>query len=221
VQASVGSHCLDCVKAAQPPVTERVRRWNAGQPLIATKVLLGLNVAVFLIGLYGPWVAGGEWYRLVTSGFVHLGLLHLAMNMWVLWILGQLLEPPLGRLRFVSLYFASLLAGAAGVLILDPNALTVGASGAIFGLLGAAVIGLRHRGINIWRTGIGQVLIINLVLTFTIPGISIGGHIGGLVGGFAAGWVLLHPMAHLRRPMDLLAPLVVGVVSVVICVAIA
>ncbi len=236
MQAAVGSQCVDCVRAARPPAVERARRWNASQPLLVTYVIIAINVAVLVLaalqgaklldgegtvannlGLFGPFVADGEWYRVVTAGFVHAGIIHLAMNMWVLWTLGRLLEPTLGHLRFAALYGAGMLAGAAGALVVDPNALTVGASGAIFGLLAAAAVGLRHRGVDIWRSGIGQVLVINLVFTFAVPGISIGGHIGGLIGGGLAGWVLLHPLAPRRAPMDLLGPLAVALVSLMVC----
>ena len=143
--------------------------------------------------LFGPLVEQGEWYRLLTSGFVHFGIIHLAFNMLLLFQLGQLLEPEIGRIRFALLYFAALLAGSAGVLLLDPNAPTGGASGAVFGLMGAAFIGLRNRGVNPMTTGLGTTLLLNLLLTFSIANISIGGHIGGLLGGAVAGWVVLAP----------------------------
>ena len=178
--------------------SERLRRWNAGQTVIATKPIIAANVLVFLIGLSGGNLVNGErsvqfdlglsavplrngeWYRLITSGFTHAGLLHLGLNMWFVWVLGQMLERALGPVRFTLLYFAALLAGSAGALIADPFALTVGASGAAFGLLGAMVVGMRQRGMSVLRSNIGMLLILNLVLTFAIPGIAIGGHIGGL-----------------------------------------
>jgi membrane associated rhomboid family serine protease len=142
-------------------------------------------------GLFGPLVAEGEWYRLITSGFLHAGLLHLAMNMYLLYLLGSALEPAFGRARFAAVYSTSLLCGSLGVMLLDPNALTVGASGAVFGLMGALFLAFRARGINPWSTGIGPTIAINLVFTFTIPGISIGGHVGGLLGGLASAWLLI------------------------------
>ena len=122
--------------------------------------------------------------------------------MLVIWIAGAQLEPVLGRTRFTLLYFASLLAGSAGALLVTPNTLTIGASGAAFGLLGALAIGMRHRGIDIWRSGIGPLIAINLVITVAVPGISLGGHVGGLIGGLAAGWVLLKPRRPGVRPAD-------------------
>ena len=197
-----------------PPPTERIRRWNAHQHRLVTMLFIAINVAVFVYGairagtfvgrgtveldlaLFGPFVAEGEWYRVVTSGFAHAGVLHLAMNMFVIWMAGSQLEPLLGRLRFTLLYVASLLAGSAGVLLVSPNVFTVGASGAAFGLMGAMAVGMRHRGIDIWRAGVGTVILINLLITVTVPGISLGGHLGGLFGGIAAGWAMLRVAAQ-------------------------
>ncbi|HEX9258943.1 MAG TPA: rhomboid family intramembrane serine protease [Acidimicrobiales bacterium] len=167
-------------------------------------------------GLFGPAVADGEWYRLVTSGFVHFGLIHVGMNMLFIWQAGQLLEPGLGRLRFTLLYFASLLGGAAGALILTPNSLTAGASGAAFGLLGAAVVGLRQRGVPIMSTSLGTVLVLNLVLTFAISGISVGGHLGGLVAGGVCGAAILAPRAERRRALEIGVPIAMIFVAVVV-----
>jgi membrane associated rhomboid family serine protease len=140
--------------------------------------------------LYGPAVADGELWRLVTSGFLHGGLIHIGFNMYLLWILGQMLEPELGSVRFAALYLTSLLFGAFGALLVEPDALTVGASGAVFGLMGGAAIELRSRGINPFQTDIGMLILFNLGLSFVIPNISIGGHVGGLIGGALAALVL-------------------------------
>jgi membrane associated rhomboid family serine protease len=136
--------------------------------------------------LYGPLVADGEYWRLVTSGFLHAGFLHIAFNMYLLWWLGRLLEPALGHVRFAAIYFTSLLAGSFGALLLAPHTVTIGASGAVFGLMGAAVVEFRRRGIGVMESGIGILIIINLGFSFLFPGISIGGHIGGLIGGVLA-----------------------------------
>lgn len=221
IQASVGYHCPECVKAHQKAVPSIRRHIDP----IATKVLIGLNVLAYvvvavaggaqslmqlpgseladrlvLIGAVpgrsvgfevqpvpGLGVAEGEWWRLITGGFLHAGVLHLGMNMLLLWLLGQMLEPALGRPRFIALYVASLLGGAMGVMLVDPTSATVGASGAIFGLMGAAVVLQRSRGINPWQSGLGGLILINVLLTFGIPGISVGGHLGGLAGGLLAG----------------------------------
>jgi membrane associated rhomboid family serine protease len=142
-------------------------------------------------GLWGPMVSSGEWWRLVTSGFLHANVLHIGSNMLALFFIGRGLEPALGALRLGLIYGVSLAAGSLGVIILEPNALSIGASGAIFGLMGAYVVFARARGINIMQTGIGPVILLNLVITFTIPNISKGGHIGGLIGGAAMGWIVV------------------------------
>jgi membrane associated rhomboid family serine protease len=136
-------------------------------------------------GLWGPMVSSGEWWRLITSGFLHANVIHIGSNMLALFFIGRALEPALGSLRVGVIYFVSLAAGSLGVIILEPDALSIGASGAIFGLMGAFVIIARARGISIMQTGIGPVILLNLAITFTIPGISIGGHLGGLAGGAA------------------------------------
>jgi membrane associated rhomboid family serine protease len=207
VQAPVGFQCPSCVRGGPPG--PRPLRTLRREPYV-TWALIAASVAVFLPSLAGgaavagrgdidvarelalnaPAVASGEWWRLFSSGFVHYGLLHIGFNMFVLFQLGSLLEPALGRLRFAALYATALLGGSCGALLLDPNALTAGASGAVFGLMGAAVLGLWRRGIDPFKTGIGGLLAINLLLTFVIPGISVGGHLGGLAAGAAAGGAL-------------------------------
>lgn len=155
------------------------------------------------------------WYRLVTSGFLHFGVIHLAFNMYFLYVLGPLLEPGLGRVNYLLLYVASLLGGSLGVVLIDSGGITAGASGAVFGLLAAATVGLWRRGINPLSTGIGTALVLNLFITFAIPGISIGGHLGGAVAGAVCGAVMLAP-AHRRGPdwATLVTPIAVGLGSV-------
>jgi len=146
-------------------------------------------------------VAHGEWWRLVTSGFLHAGLLHIGMNMLILYWLGRMLEPAIGSVRFAAVYVTSLLAGSFGALLLTPHTFTVGASGAIFGLAGAAVVEMRSRQIPIMQSGLGTLILINLLFSFTSSGISIGGHVGGLIGGALAGLVL--QFADRRRSLAL------------------
>ena len=234
VQVAVGSQCLDCIKAARPDVKTRAKFWNARQPTLITYALIGINVAIYLwtasnrqnevrIILFKPFLQiNGEWYRLVTSGFLHFSLFHIGMNMLLLFQLGQLLEPAIGRVRFSLIYFSSLLAGSFGALIMDPNIPSGGASGAVFGLMAAAAIGLHRRGVNVFKTGIGTTLILNLVLTFTISGISVGGHVGGAIAGAACGYVILAPR-HIAMPKwaSYAAPLAVALVAVVGSLAIA
>jgi membrane associated rhomboid family serine protease len=149
-------------------------------------------------GLFGPAVADGEQYRIVTSAFLHAGLLHLGLNMFVLYFLGTLLEPAVGTARFVAIYAVSILGGSFLVLLIDPDQLTVGASGGIFGLMAAAFLIARHRGLDQLASQLGFFVIINLVFTFSISNISIGAHLGGLAGGALAG--LLITMVERRRP---------------------
>lgn len=210
--ASVGFQCPECVHSAagsSPHLTLGALRH--GRP-IATISLIVLNVVVYgLSGVnsYGGrlnidgatlylrgLLAGqcirsdGQWYRLITGGFLHAGLLHLGMNMFALWIIGQALEPVIGRLRFVLVYMVALLGGSAGVMLLSPNSPTIGASGAIFGMFGALLVVQLMRGVNAWQSGIISLIAVNLLFTFAIPGISIGGHVGGLITGAAAMGVL-------------------------------
>jgi membrane associated rhomboid family serine protease len=127
---------------------------------------------------------GGEWWRVITSGFLHEGIIHLGLNMFALYILGQVLEPAIGTARFVAVYLVSLLAGAVGALLLsDPNTFTIGASGAIYGLFLATIVIARQRGFTQVVQSLGFWLVLNLVFTFSVSGISIGGHLGGMVGG--------------------------------------
>ena len=164
-----------------------------------------------------PEIADGEIWRLLTAGFLHAGLVHLLFNAFALYVLGTLLEPAVGRLRFTIIYFVSLFAGSFGALVVEPDALTVGASGAIFGLMGAAVVVMRNRGINPMESGLGLWLGINLVFTFAIPGISIGGHLGGLIGGALAAFLMFDVADRLRMPAGAPALLgaCVGILSVV------
>lgn len=170
------------------PVVTYVLVGTIGVAFLGAMVLPLQQVLALFPPLVGP--AGGEWWRLITVGFAHAGLIHVGFNGYLLYLLGRMLEPALGGVRFGALYLAGLLGGSLGAVLLSPRSVTVGASGAVFGLMGAAMIGLRRRGVNPWRTDIGTLVILNLVLTFVIGGISIGGHIGGLAAGAAAGWAL-------------------------------
>jgi membrane associated rhomboid family serine protease len=232
VQASVGFHCPECARTGRQQVRSGRQAFaRAAFTPMVTYVLIALNAGVFLIDLVlgaelqgaggGLAVDGGllgagldqgqligvaydEWWRLVSGGFLHGGLLHVGMNMLMLYLLGPLLERELGKLNFALLYATSLIAGSLGVMLLSPFDLTVGASGALYGLLGGAVALQLSRGINPWTSGIGGLILINVLITFTIPGISIGGHLGGLVGGFVAGWVLVN--LDQRVPSRVVAP---------------
>jgi membrane associated rhomboid family serine protease len=227
---SVGMRCPECAGQKQKVVRAGA---TSDQPTL-TYILIGINVAVALGGMLsgGNAVGGGglggselladgsvsrfavedgEWWRILTAGFLHTGFLHLGFNMLALYVLGELLEPAIGRLRFALIYFASLLAGSFGALLLEPTDPTVGASGAVFGLMGAAFVVMRHRGINPMESGLGLWIGLNLLITFTIPNISIGGHIGGLVGGALAAFLLFDVRDRLRLPEVVPALLVAAI----------
>lgn len=170
------------------------------------------------LGLWGPAVADGEWYRMVTSGFLHYGIIHIAFNMYLLYMLGQMLEPAIGRVRFLLVYLAGLLGGSAGALILSPDAVSAGASGAVFGLLALAFVGYYLNGTNPMSTSIGSLLMINLLLTFLWSSrISVGGHLGGAVAGAVCALAVMAPR-HKRVPTwaTYAAPVAVILLSVVI-----
>ena len=135
---------------------------------------------------------GGEWWRILTSGFLHAGLIHIGVNMFALYILGQVLEPAIGTARFVAVYLVSLIAGSVGALLLtDPHTFTIGASGAIYGLFIATLLIARHRGFSQVAQQLGFWLVLNLVFTFSVSGVSIGGHLGGMVGGALGGLLVI------------------------------
>ncbi|HEY0359270.1 MAG TPA: rhomboid family intramembrane serine protease [Mycobacteriales bacterium] len=135
-------------------------------------------------------VAAGEFYRLLTAGFLHYGLLHLALNMYALWLLGRECERLLGRWRFLALYLLAGIGGSVAVYCFAPNAFTVGASGSIFGLLGALFFFFRRMNADV--RGLLGLLALNLAITFWVPGISIMGHLGGLATGAAIGAVFAY-----------------------------
>jgi membrane associated rhomboid family serine protease len=234
----VGSHCVECAKAAKPDVRTRARFWSAGQPALVTILLITINVAVFVyavvrdpaafgasltethvdLALYGPAVEQGDWYRLITSGFLHYGIIHLGFNMYLLYVLGQMLEPAIGRVRFLLVYLAGLLGGSAGALVVSPNSVSAGASGAVFGLLGLAFVGYYLNGVNPLTTGVGTLLLLNLGLTFLWSGrISVGGHVGGaLAGSLCAFAVMAPPSRRVPTWMTYAVPIAVMVASVTI-----
>ncbi len=235
----VGMRCPECAR-------ERTRvktiRTSPSMPIV-TMSLIAINVAVFLAELAtGTPAAGGvtgtvldkgdllgplvnsqhEYYRLLTSGFLHYSVLHIAFNMIFLYIMGSILEPAIGRLNFAAVYFASLFAGSFGALLFQPDAATVGASGACFGVLGALLVVAHDRHISIWQSGLGLTLVINIIFSLSVAGISIGGHLGGLVGGLIAGVFIVQIGEHRRLPSAALAGCaLVAVVSVAGAIAVA
>src|SRR5881394_965467 len=208
--AAVGIRCPDHAgsrRAVSPPRIVQRASTGTTQALV-TKTLIAVNVGIYLITavqgaginspggtlfdkmfLYGPFVAQGDWWRLITAAFLHASLIHLGFNMLALWWFGAPVEEYLGRARFIGLYLVSGLAGSAGALVLTPHAVTVGASGAIFGILGAALV-LERQGSYVLGGSAMGLIVINLVLSFVLSHISIGAHIGGLIGGAACMLVL-------------------------------
>jgi membrane associated rhomboid family serine protease len=212
-QASVGAHCFECVKSSAPSRRERVKVQSAlGQlpPRVAIAMIIA-NLVVFLgthdLGRFGQtsirrtivndWATWGpavdvwnEWWRIVSGGFLHFDIRHILMNMVMLFLLGRGLEQRVGGPRFAAVYAVSLLGGSAGALLMSPNSFTAGASGAVYGLMGAVFLVEKLSGGDPWRDGVGSLILINVVISFMIPNISIGGHLGGLVAGALAGVVL-------------------------------
>lgn len=151
---------------------------------------------------------GGEWWRVLTSGFLHGTIIHLALNMFALYILGQVLEPAIGTARFVAVYLVSLIAGSVGALLLsDPQQFTIGASGAVYGLFLATIVVARQRGMDAVVSQLGFWLVLNLVFTFSVPNISIGGHLGGMVGGALGALLVVAAERRLSRRETLPAEL--------------
>ncbi|MGH2953618.1 MAG: rhomboid family intramembrane serine protease [Solirubrobacterales bacterium] len=177
-----------CVAAFVAEVASGAELFTGG---VAGSVMIDGGVLGFGVTTTGPvGVAEGEIYRVVTGAFLHAGILHLGLNMFILYLLGSILEPGIGTPRFIGVYAVSVLAGSFGALLLDPLELTVGASGGVFGLMGATFLIARGRGLDHIASQIGFLVVINLVFTFSLSGISVGGHIGGLVGGGLAGLMI-------------------------------
>lgn len=255
--AAVGYQCPDCARGSRQEVHAPGRRIGASAAGFSiTNVLIAICVVVYVIGVamsgagsvisgatekvliqqgaLDPFrVAGGQYWRLMTNAFLHFGIIHLALNMYALYIIGNVVEAELGRIRYLALFlvtgwFASSIAYwltppvtvlQAGVLQLNVSA---GASGAIFGLFGAFLAyNYRRRHLAFYANRMRQMLmliVLNMVFTFTIPGISWQAHVGGLVAGLIAGYAALDGFGpRVSRTVALVASLVgLMAVSVVI-----
>ena len=241
IQASVGFQCPNCAGRATQQVISPAQRWASGAALtrpVVTITLVALNVVAYLLVMARPQlgldgeligrivlpgvvrlgVGEGQWWRLLTSGFLHASPMHLAFNMFALWSIGGALEQALGAKRFVAVYLACLLSGSFGVMLVSPGARTVGASGAVFGLFGVLLALQLSRSIPLAQTRLGMVL----AFTFLVPGISIGGHIGGLIGGVILGVAWFGPPRSRRQPSPAVGwAVTVGFTVVVVLGAIA
>jgi membrane associated rhomboid family serine protease len=224
--------------ARQPTLTDP-RTWSV------THVLIVINVIVFLwevsggvslgggsVGgyayihgvLYGPLMSGSyhQYWRLLTSGFLHESIIHIGFNMLSLWFVGRSLEPAIGKVYFAAIYFTALLAGSFGALLFTPDQPTLGASGAIFGIFAALIMVARARRIPLWQTGLLPMLLFNLIYTLTIADVSIGGHLGGVLAGFVTGWLVTeYGEKRDRRAVVLGGCLVIAVLSVIGGIAVA
>lgn len=235
----VGMRCPECSRDRTKVKTLR----TAPSTPSVTRALIAINVLVFIAewaggsglgtssggtvyqkgALFGPSIAQHhEYWRLVTSGFLHDGLAHIFINMLSLWFVGQVLEPAIGRLNFAAIYFVSLLAGSFGALLFQPDVPTIGASGAIFGIFGALIVVARARGIPLWQSGLGPILVLNLLFSVSFKGISIGGHLGGLAAGLITGMLVVE-LAERRRnePLTLAGCVVLAVACVAGAIAVA
>jgi membrane associated rhomboid family serine protease len=206
-----------------------------------TQALIAINAVVFLtergqFSLFGTGVHGAvinegildrfqisvehEYWRLITSGFIHENLAHIGFNMYLLYLLGLMLEPAIGSVRFAAIYFTSLLAGSFGVLLATANP-SLGASGAVFGLMGAAVVELRARRISVMESGIGGLIILNLILSFSIANISVGAHVGGLIGGALAALAIRTADERKHRALGLVTCVLLSAAAVAGSLAVA
>lgn len=237
IAASVGFQCPECVREGKRsirPVKTMYGGQLKGDHTAVTRALVAINVVIFIVtvgsgasvvsgsgsssvyerfALVPARVAHGDWYRLFTSMFLHYGITHILFNMWALWIVGGALEPMLGRARYLALYFISGLGGSVlSFATGDVLAQAAGASGAIFGLFGAFFVILRHR--NLQTGGVTALIVVNLVLSFTVPNIDWRGHVGGLIAGALVALVLAYAPQGPRR--DTFQFLGVGVLALVL-----
>lgn len=239
-EAAVGYQCVDCVHRAQQGVRRATTVAGAvpGSRPLVVPVLVVLNLLVFAVtaaqagniltnsrsALFAEWalspgtVAAGEWWRTVTSGFLHIGPVHLAFNMFALWVIGRDMEGLLGRGRFLAVYLLGMLGGAAAVMLLyGPGEYVAGASGAVFGLMGGLAVALVRlkRPLN----QVGGLLVVNLALGFFVPGISWQAHVGGMIAGAVATAVLVYAPPARRGPLQAGGLAAIAVVLLVVITA--
>ncbi len=232
----VGMRCPECSKQG----TKVVRMREMAKVPRVTYTLIALNFIAFLteqgqFSLFGTSIHGtvieegvlyrggiveGQYWRLVSSAFLHENFIHIGFNMYLLYLLGMMLEPAIGSVRFFAIYFTAMLAGAFGALFATASP-TLGASGAIFGLMGAAVVELRSRRVSVMESGIGGLIVINLILSFSLSNISVGDHIGGLIGGTVAALAIRTADSRKLPALGLIACLLLSVGCVFGSIAVA
>jgi membrane associated rhomboid family serine protease len=226
-EAAVGHQCVECVREANRDRRE-ARTVFGGRVATGSHVtfaLLAINAVIFVVELASPQVKGdfamvpaavaldAQWYRLLSSAFLHYGFFHILLNLWALYVIGQPLESWLGRIRFATLYLLSALGGSTLIyLVGDINQPVGGASGAIFGLFGAMFVMARRLQFD--TRAVAILIVLNLLITFTVPGISWQGHLGGLIVGSALGAAFAYAPRGQRTPVQVLASLGVGAVLV-------
>jgi len=233
----VGMRCPECSR--QKTKVKRLRD-VAAVPRV-TYALIAANVIAYLTEegqlsfggtqvhgkvVYEGWLyraaiaEGHQYWRLVSAAFLHENIIHIGFNMYLLYVLGMMLEPAIGSARFTAIYTVALLAGSFGALFAT-DAASLGASGAIFGLMGGAAVELRARGFSVMQSGIGGLIVINLIFSFTFAGISVGAHIGGLVGGALAAYAVRTADGRRVPALGFVACLLLAVVAVAASIAVA
>jgi membrane associated rhomboid family serine protease len=225
---------------AKPPTLSDPRTWSV------TQILIVVNVIVFLwevagglqLGggfthvpypyvhgvLFGPLMSHGvhQYWRLLTSGFLHESIIHIGFNMLSLWFVGRSLEAAIGKVYFTAIYFTALLAGSFGALLFTPGVPTLGASGAIFGIFGALIMVARARRISLWQTGLLPILLFNFVYSLSVANVSIGGHLGGVISGFITGWLVTeYGEKRDKRSYVLIGCAIIAILSVIGSIAVA
>lgn len=230
-QAAVGVHCPECVKEARantprsrPLATRTVRAFRSSSSVpVITYTLIALCVVVYIaqaalgdrltnqLFFYGPWSTMQPW-RYITSLFAHANPLHLLANMFSLFVIGRVLEPAFGRVRFTILYFLGGIGGCVAVLLTGGSAL--GASGAIFALLGALFMAVRRIGGS--TSQLLVLIVLNLAIGFLVPSIAWEAHIGGLVVGVAVGFIYGRTIGPRNRRRQVLLVVAVAVVLAVV-----
>lgn len=223
----VGMRCPECAGQRTQVRTAATLRGSREPALTIGVIVVCVAIQIAGGGLYGHWALRGipeitpqhEYWRLITAGFLHSGWLHVGFNMYLLYVIGRELELAIGSGRFGAIYLTALLWGSAGALMQTSVAPIVGASGAVFGIVGATMVELRRRGFDPFSGGLGALVVINLVIGF-LPGFHIawGGHIGGLIGGVLAALAMVAADRRRLPALGVAACVALSAVAVVIAI---